>query len=180
MRKITIRVQKHGIEVCTHPELEKSGAIWISPYQSSGPYRKGQTVDEAIKAYEKGWRAKAEIVSDYRGLLAPKERIVMKRFMLKARTDKFTIDVPLDGIIYWEPPNDFYDIWHAWGGFGAHNKGGYGPNKKQCKELIPILNSITGGKWAVRKGNHGGDSIIMYEWDPDEKKSKGVFDFEDD
>lgn len=52
---------------------------------------------------------------------------------------------------------------------------GYVPSKQEIAEFIPILESLTGGKWKFE------DTLfIMYEWSPDGKVVKDLFDYKED
>lgn len=175
-REITLRIKKYGIEVCTHPELTKLGFGLVSmPYKLM--HGKKTTVEAAIEYLEAGWNAKATIMSDYRGKLAEKEHIVMRRRQLRARTKKFNYDLPQDGIVHWRPPDGFYPFWHAWIHTKTKNNHGYFPSKAEIKELVPILNSITGGSWGMIKTEDGEENMILQGWTP-ETKPPGIFSFE--
>lgn len=164
MDELTIDIEKTHFRVCTYPDRFDGG--WVG-----GPIK--DSVEKIITELEKKWGMKATIVADYRGILAPKKHIVLTRRRLEERTNKkFTFDVPQDGIITWDPPDDHHPYWHAWLHLKTENAHGYYPSKRELAEVIPILESITGGKWKWDNG------LIMYEWSPDERVVKGLYDYE--
>ena len=164
-RKITIRICNNRIEVCTHPVIEgMMGGLINHPYGG-----KWKGADEVIKELEESWRTNkpTEVMSDYRGILAQTEHTVMVREDLLAVTKKYDFDLPQDGYIYWQPPNGFHSFWHSWLHMKTKNNHGRFPSEKELGEIIPILNSITGGEWKVMEDEcNGSKGLILTGWTP--------------
>lgn len=161
--KLTIDIEKGGIKVLHHPRGD--GRV-------STPHK--NRIPSTIKLLENEWGTKAIIMADFRGKLAPKKHVTLTKRQFRKRTQKFNFDIPQDGKVTWDPPDSFFDFWHSWISLKTKFFHGYRPSQQEISEVIPILESLTGGKWRFTQ-----NLLVMYEWSPNTRVKKDLFDYKE-